>query len=147
MKKLILTLTLLTGVLLTAQEMRPRMHHQKHDDLTIEQRATLQTKHLALALDLTENQQKQVQKLKLEQEELRQSKRAEMKEKRAAKDEKKISTEERYQHELERLDHMIAFKAEMKSILNQSQYEKWERLQHHKRKQNRTRKHHRRMGR
>ena len=147
MKKLILTLTLLTGVLLTAQEMRPRKHHHKQDDLTVEQRATLQTKRLALALDLTENQQKQVQKLKLEQEELRQSKRAEMKAKREANDEKGISKEERYKHELERLDHMISFKAEMKSILNQSQYEKWERMQHHKRKQTRSRKHHRRMGR
>lgn len=147
MKKLILTLTLLSGVLLTAQEMRPRMHHQKHGDLTVEQRATLQTKHLALALDLTDNQQKQVQKLKLEQEEHRQSKRAEMKAKRSADDEKGISVEERYEHELERLDQMIAFKAEMKSILNQSQYEKWERMQLHKRKHSRGKKHHRRMGR
>ena len=147
MKKLILTLTLLTGVLLTAQERRPQMHHHKHNDLTAEQRATLQTKHLTLVLDLTDSQQKQVQKLKLEQEELRQSKRAEMKERREANDEKRISTEERYEHEVERLDQMIAFKAEMKSILNQSQYEKWERMQHHKKKQSRSRKHHRRMGR
>ncbi len=147
MKKLILTLTLLSGVLLTAQERRPRMHHQQHNDLTAEQRATLQTKHLTLALDLTDSQQKKVQKLKLEQEELRQSKRAVMKAKREANDEKRISAEERYEHEVERLDHMIAFKAEMKSILNQSQYEKWERIQLHKKKKSRSRKHNRRMGR
>ncbi|MBT8321787.1 MAG: hypothetical protein KJO90_09015, partial [Eudoraea sp.] len=62
MKKLILTLTLLTGMLLTAQEMRPRMHHQNRGDLTAEQLATLQTKKLTLALDLTNTQQQEVQK-------------------------------------------------------------------------------------
>lgn len=148
MKKLILTLTLLSGVLLTAQEMRPRMHHQRHADLSAEQLATLHTKRLALALDLTKAQQQEVQKLKLEQEELRQAKRAEMKEKREAEEGKKPSPEERYQMELERLDKMIAYKAKMKSVLNQTQYEKWERLQLHKKKRARSKKQgHRRMGR
>ena len=148
MKKLILTLMLLVGVLVTAQEKRPRMQHHKHADLTAEQLATLQTKRLALALDLTEAQQKKVQKLKLEQEELRQNRRAEMKEKQEADAEKGLSKEERYQAELVRLDHMIDFKAEMKSILNPAQYEKWERMQLHKKKRSRSKKHgHRRMGR
>jgi len=148
MKKLILTLSLLSGVLLTAQEMRPRMHHQRHADLSAEQLATLHTKRLALALDLTKAQQQEVQKLKLEQEELRQAKRAEMKEKREAEEGKKPSPEERYQMELERLDKMIAYKAKMKSVLNQTQYEKWERLQLHKKKRARSKKQgHRRMGR
>jgi hypothetical protein len=151
MKKLILTLTLLAGMLLTAQERGPRMRHHKHADLTAEQLATLQTKRLTLALDLTAAQQKKVQKLKLEQEEVRQSRRAEMKEKREADTEKGISAEERYQLELARLDNRIAFKAEMKSILDPAQYEKWERMQHHQKMRSRSKKHahrsHRRTGR
>ncbi|MCX2717989.1 hypothetical protein [Lentiprolixibacter aurantiacus] len=148
MKKLILTLALLTGVLLSAQEMRPRMHKQKHSDLTAEQMAVLKTKRMALALDLTDSQQRQVQKLNLEQQELRKSRRAEMKARREGNDEKPVSTEERYEHELDRLNSMIAFKAQMKSILNQSQYEKWERMQMHRKKNSRSKRHgHRRMGR
>ena len=71
-----------------------------------------------------------------------------MQKKREANEEKRISSEERYEHELARLEEMIAFKAEMRSILNPSQYEKWERMQIHKKKQSRSKRHgHRRMGR
>ena len=102
---------------------------------------------MTLALDLTKAQQQVVQKLKLDQEELRQAKRAEMKKEREANEEKKHSSEGRYQMELERLDKMIAYKAKMKSVLNQSQYEKWERMQLHKKKHGRSKKQgHRRMG-
>ena len=148
MKKLILILTMFSGIWVSAQERRPHRQHMHRGELTTEQVATLQTKKLALALDLTESQQKTIQKIKFEQAELRESKRKEMKEKRESGSEKQFSSEERYERELERLEAQIAFKAKMKEVLNPAQYEKWERMQMHKKKQGHAKRHrHHRMGR
>ena len=146
MKRLILAVVMLTGFLLTAQEGDRNRHKMRAKDMTPEQLATLKTKKLTLALDLTEVQQKEIQKLTLEQAKLRESKRSEMQEKREGDPESRPSKEERYQHQLERLDEMIAHKAKMKDVLTEAQFEKWERfnMRQHKNRKPRGRRHHHR---
>ena len=108
--------------------MAQRGGNRGHSKMTPEQVATLQTKKMTLALDLTEAQQSEVQKLQLEQAKFRQSKREERKEKRE-KEEGRPTSEERFEMSEARLDRAIAHKTAMKEILSSDQYEKWEKIQ------------------
>ncbi|WP_299529695.1 Spy/CpxP family protein refolding chaperone [Ulvibacterium sp.] len=146
MKKIVVLVTLLTGVTVMAQEGRKNHHRAAMKDLTPEQIATLHTKKMTLALDLTEVQQKQIQVLSLENAKLRKAKMEERKAKRESGESKKPTSEERYTMQLERLDHQIAHKAEMKAILSPEQYEKWEKLHFHKRKHRGKEKHEGKRG-
>ncbi|MEX0273069.1 MAG: hypothetical protein AB3N16_01690 [Flavobacteriaceae bacterium] len=125
MKKLVLMSMLAVGSFAMAQE-HGRGGKQMMKDLTPEQMATLQTKRLTLALDLSTAQQEEVQTLHLEAAKYKKAAMAE----RAAKKEKgnKPTAEERYAMQNDRLDRMIAMKSQMKDILNASQYEKWEKI-------------------
>lgn len=130
MKKLALVIVLFSGVVLTAQR-----HEGKRDgkqNLNPEQMATIQTKKMTLALDLNSSQQKEVKSVLLSNAELRKQK---MEERKAQKEEGSRPTkEERFAMQNERLDHMIAQKAEMKKILTATQFEKWENMQHKRQK-------------
>ena len=55
-----------------------------------------------------------------------------MEERKAQKEEGKkvLTAEEKYAMQNERLDHQIARKEQMKSILDDEQYEKWEKMDH-----------------
>ncbi len=108
--------------------MAQRGNSRGHRNLNPEQVATLQTKKMTLALDLTEVQQNAVQKLYLEQAEYRKSKMEERKERRE-KEEARPTKEERFEMAEEKLDRAIAHKAAMKEILSADQYEKWEKMQ------------------
>lgn len=134
MKKIVVLAMLLTGATVIAQEGRKNHHRGAMKDLTPEQIATLHTKKMTLALDLSETQQKQVQVLNLENAKLRKAKMEERKAKKESRESKKPTSEERYTLQLKRLDNQIAHKAEMKAILSPQQYEKWEKLHFHKRK-------------
>lgn len=129
MRKIAITVMLFVAVATMAQE---RQHHHRSymKDLTPEQMATLQTKKMTLALDLSKAQQSQLKKLFTENAKLRKEK---MK-MRKAKKENGTTSEERYAMQNQRLDHLIAQKSEMKKILSQEQYEKWEKAHHGKRK-------------
>ncbi|KAG1650165.1 hypothetical protein GQR58_028275 [Nymphon striatum] len=98
---------LLVGITAIAQRGEHGSREGKKD-LTAEQVATLKTKKATLALDLTEAQQGQMKTLFLEN----------------AKMQKTKMTEPN-----ERLDHQIAQKAKLKSILSDEQYTKWEKTQ------------------
>ncbi len=128
MKKVLLIVTLLVGFTAMAQR-GPHGSDRGTKDLTPEQMATLQTKKMTLALDLTEAQQEKVKALHLENAKMRKAK---MEERKAQKEdgEKKPTAEERYARSNDRLDHQIAHKAEMKNILSSEQYEKWQKMQH-----------------
>lgn len=91
---------------------------QKEMNLTPEQSAELRTKEMTLKLDLTEQQERKVYAINKEIAE----KRSEMRK----VDRKALSDDERYEMRLARLDEMIGVKKEMKTILNEQQYEKWE---------------------
>ncbi|SFD13497.1 hypothetical protein [Algibacter pectinivorans] len=134
MKKLILIAVALFALQVSAQEEKKEKHNrgergERMMNLSAEEIATLQTKKMTLALDLTESQQNKVQKLNLENA----TKRKEMMENRKAKKENgdaiKPTKEERLAMANARLDHKIAEKAKMKDILNDEQYAKWEKMQ------------------
>lgn len=122
---------LLAGFTATAQK-GERTHRDAMKDLTPEQVATLRTKKMTLALDLTEAQQKQIKVIQLENAEMHKAK---MEERKASKEDgeaKKPTSEERYAMANARLDHQIAQKAEMKKILSEEQYTQWQQMQHRK---------------
>ncbi|SDF13945.1 hypothetical protein SAMN05421636_11314 [Pricia antarctica] len=96
--------------------------------MTPDQTATLRTKKMTLALDLTEVQQKQIQTLNLENAKTRESSMEKRKSIKENGESKKPTPEERYAMKNERLDRMIAQKAEMKDILSTEQYGKWEKM-------------------
>lgn len=106
-----------------AQE-RKRQHRQGHvQDLTAEQMATLGSKKMTLKLDLTESQEKQVYQLLTAQAKDKISMRAQRQEMNA--NDKKPSDEAKYNFQVAHLDKQIAFKNDMKKVLNEEQFEKW----------------------
>lgn len=138
MKKLFLiTITVFT---LQLHAQKPN-HKGKKDflkDLSVEQVANLKTKKMVLLLDLTNSQQDKIYNLNLDLAKNRKAKMAE----REKNGDKKPSKDIHYQNTMERLDKQIAMKKKMKSILNEKQYEKWEKTQMHK-KRKRKRQHRR----
>ncbi len=134
MKKVVLAAMLLIGFTAMAQpsSSRERGARTGMQDMTPEQMATLQTKKMTLALDLTERQQEQIKAIQLENAKLRKTKMEERKAQKETGEAKKPTSEERYALSNSRLDRQIAQKAEMKKILSDTQYEKWEKMQHRK---------------
>lgn len=125
MKKLITMIVLVFGITMTTQAQKKDM-----DQLTVAQKTALKVKKMTLKLDLTDNQIKQVTPIirkKVEE-------RTKMHEKRKALKEsgKKPTADERYEMQNKKLDKKIAFKKEMKNILNDEQYVKFEKMAKHK---------------
>ncbi|APQ16698.1 hypothetical protein [Maribacter hydrothermalis] len=127
MKKLIMAILIMAGISATAQDHTRKGNRGDMGDLTPEQVATLQTKKMTLALDLNESQQAKIKTILTEDAKARKSKMDARKIKKE-EGEKKWSADEKYAMQNERLDHQIARKKEMKSILNQEQFEKWEKM-------------------
>ena len=120
MKALFATLLMMVGTVGISQR-GPEHHPMK--DMSPEQVATLETKKMTLALDLTEKQQQQVQEIHLEKAIDRKT----LKEEHKSRD-SKPDADERFQMMNERLDKQIAVKDQMKDILDKDQFEKWEKL-------------------
>ena len=126
MKKLaILALALITFQA-NAQDKKEVKKERKEKMMQLEpqEMAELQTKKMTLHLDLTEAQQKKVMALNLEQ--AKQRKAAMEKRKEAKEKGEKPTKEERLAFENKKLDAQIENKKQMKSILNDEQYKKWE---------------------
>ncbi len=126
MKKLaILALALITFQA-NAQDKKEVKKERKEKMMQLEplEMAELQTKKMTLHLDLTEAQQKKVMTLNLEQAKQR---KAAMEKRKVAKEKgEKPTKEERLAFENKKLDAQIENKKQMKSILNEEQYKKWE---------------------
>ncbi|MDY7395241.1 hypothetical protein UMM65_08300 [Aureibaculum sp. 2210JD6-5] len=102
----------------------------KMSDLTPDQMAELQTKKMALDLDLTEAQQKKVYDLNKEQAIEREAKRKEMmalREKGEKPDDKNS-----FERKKTRLVAQLEHQNELKKILNDSQFETWKKSKKHK---------------
>lgn len=110
--------------------------HQRFKDFTPEEVATLQTKKMTLRLDLTEAQQKEIQKLNLANTEKRSARREASKLNKEKRNGEKLSKEKRLNMMNGRLDKQISNKKEMKRILSKEQFEKFESNQKLKRKKN-----------
>ena len=127
MKKVIVLMMLMAGVTAMAQR-GEKGHRGDFKDMSAEQMATLQTKKMTLSLDLTEAQQAKIQALHLKNAQLRKAKMEERKAKMEKEEGAKPSSDERYAMKKERLDEAIAQKAELKKILTNEQYSKWQEM-------------------
>lgn len=119
-------IVLALGITLTTQAQIN--NHNDKEQLSTEQQTTLKVKKMILKLDLTDTQANQVTPLirkKVEE-------RAQMRKKhKALKDsDKKPTADERFEKANHKLDKKIAFKKEMKQILNKEQFEKFEKMAH-----------------
>lgn len=143
MKKLILIVLALVTIQVGAQDRKKdfrkgdRMERQdKFKDFTPEEVAQLQTKQMALDLNLSDAQQKQIQKINLENAIDRKAKmearQAKMKDGKGEKPGK----EERLKMMNERLDKQLETKQKMSKILNADQMEKWEKMHNRKQQKN-----------
>ncbi|CAM1357357.1 hypothetical protein [Tenacibaculum halocynthiae] len=121
---------------------------EKKERMTVEQQTELAVKKMALKLDLTDSQQRRVKPLLAEQ--INEKKELRSKRKAMKESGKKPSADERYAVANSRLNKLIAFKTEMKSILNEKQYERFEKMtakKIHKRKKKAKKKIHKRSNR
>jgi hypothetical protein len=135
MKNLIVLAALITCTLTFGQERQHenKEHHKKGKmeqmkDLSPEQIATLKTKKLTLALDLSKNQQDKVHALQLENAKNRKEQKAKRKEQKDSK-KPELTSEEKFNRQNKGLDKRIAAKNAMKSILTEDQFKKWEHMQ------------------
>jgi hypothetical protein len=130
MKKIVIILIALVTLQVTAQEKKKELHkegqRERMESLTPEEIASLQTKKMTLHLDLTEEQQTKIQALHLDEAKMRKAKMEERKAMKESEETKAFTKEDKVKMMNERLDHQIATKQKMKSILNTEQYTKWE---------------------
>lgn len=129
MKNLAVALVLMTTTMGIAQ----RGGHENHRkqikaDLTAEQMATLQSKKMALALDLTEEQFVQVKAINLENAKLKKQKMAERKVLKEEGSFKKPTADEVFERQNAMLDQKLAVQAQMKDILSEEQYAQWKKI-------------------
>ena len=151
MKHILLFAIALFTLNATAQQQKPQQKQgdrterpqriNKFKDFTPEQMAELKTKKMTLDFDLTEAQKKEIYKLNLKEAtdrkkmmEARKARMEERKNSNGLNDEKgkgqnnMRSKEERFNMANDHLDKQIALKKEMKRILNDKQFEKWEKV-------------------
>ncbi len=147
MKNLMLIMVALVTLNVSAQpkhENRPERPHKSDaflKDLTPEELADLKTKRMTIDLDLNASQQKQIRAIVLEEATFKQKQREEHSAKKGKGDNEKPSKEERLALMHEKLDREIAMKQQMKTILSEDQYKKWEVISERNSKRKRTRKH------
>ena len=139
MKKIILIVLALVTIQVSAQERKQEFRKgerkeriKKFKDFSPEEVAELQTKRMTLDLDLTSSQQKQIQKLNLENAIDRKAKMEERQTQMKDGNKEKPSKEDRLKMMNERLDKQIEMKQKMAKILNSDQMEKWEKMKNRK---------------
>jgi len=123
MKKLVGLSIIIMMFTLTISAQRQGQRQQKAQ-YTPEQRATIQSKKLALRLDLNEKQQKEVEKLMLKNAKEREKTRAAFQKNK--QDGTGFTNNKRFERENMRLTKQQAQKAEFKKILTEDQFKKWE---------------------
>jgi hypothetical protein len=124
MKKLIMAVLAICTIQIAAAQQndkRKAMANLEPDEI-----ATLKTKKMALHLDLTDAQQKEVYKINLENAKMRKTHRAERNARKESGEATKPTKEERLAMANQKLDRQIEVKAKMKTILDDEQYAKWE---------------------
>ena len=126
MKKLVGLVTIAILFSLTVSPQQNRENARKRTQMNSEQSATLQSKKMALHLDLDKNQQAAVYELMKKNNDERQLKRTEFREKRQNGD--TLTNDERFQIQNDRLDNQLEEKAALKNILSKQQFEKWEKV-------------------
>ncbi|NNK88158.1 MAG: hypothetical protein HKO90_07725 [Flavobacteriaceae bacterium] len=95
-------------------------------DLNPEESAILKTKRMTLDLDLSDSQYDKIYQIHLKNAQHRQARMAEIKKQQDEGTWTRPSKEERFKMMNERLDKQIATKKELKNILDDEQFERWE---------------------
>ena len=130
MKRLAVVLVMLMSIGMVAQRNDgPRMRKGPKMDMTAEEMATLRTKHMTLALDLTEAQQDKVHEINLENAQFRKAKWDEINALKESGEWKRPTSEERFEMQNARLDRQMAMQEKMKKVLDEKQYETWKTMQ------------------
>ncbi len=115
MKK-ILSILLVLGLVITSSAQKRK---EKKDQFTVEQRTELTLKKMTLHLDLSKGQQNKIRPLIAESI-------AKKKNRKSREEMKKLTKDERFQLKMNELDAKIALKNRMKNILDNQQFEKYE---------------------
>jgi hypothetical protein len=138
MKKIASILILVFALTVTtqAQHRDHKVKKHKREKLTVDQRATLGAKRLALALDLDDSQIRRVTNLFKKKGEAMTVRVKKMKTERANK--KKRMNKSSFERMNKSLDAKIGFQKKMKQILNKEQYAKFLKLKKHGKKKMRT---------
>lgn len=129
MKKLMIIILL--GSTLFSFGQKDEKQGKMIDDFSPEQHAILQTKKMALALDLNDSQQKEMLDLNKKWVEIKIKKRAEMK----SLNKQEMSSTDRFNHMNAMLDDKLAHQKEVKKILNEDQYTQWKKTSYKRQKQ------------
>lgn len=119
MKKIIALALLVISFTSFAQE-----KNKRENRLSPEQQTELQIKKMTLDLDLNVAQQNQLKPILLENNKQKEERFKQMQSRQQNKNH--LTAEERYKIKDKILDNQIELKNKMKSILNQTQFEKWE---------------------
>ncbi len=124
MKKLVKIIVLVFAFTLTVQAQKKKGN--KGSKLTIEQQTTLAVKKMTLALDLSDKQQQQIKPIVM----AKMTDRKDFIEKRKASKEnnQKPTSDEIFAIKNKQLDHQIMMKNSIKNILNEEQFEKFEKM-------------------
>jgi periplasmic protein CpxP/Spy len=117
-----LVIALLVSTTINAQN--EKENNRKGADFTPEQKATLQTKTMALHFDLDKNQQEAIYALKKRQADERQKNVLNLKQNKQK--DVQLSNDERFEFQNNRLERQLENKAEIKKILTKEQFSKWE---------------------
>lgn len=130
MKKTLVIIALMVMTITQAQEGRKGETGERMKEATSQEMATMQSKKLTLALDLSDKQESEVYQVLFTQAKKRKANKI------SKEDRKQLTEEQKKAHKLAMINEKIAVKRSMKNILNKEQYAKWEKsLQ--KRKNNR----------
>jgi len=119
MKKIMLIIIMtFTTLAITAQNTSEKKQTRKEmkENFTPEQRAELRAKKMTLELNLDDSQQQKVKQLFVEM----------LKHNPARSNMKEMTDEEKFEAKSARLDRRIAMKKQLKEILSEGQFTKWE---------------------
>ncbi len=124
MKQFASILVLVFAFTLSTQAQKKR--NEKRPELSIEQQTNLAIKQMTLTLDLSEKQQNQITPIMTAQ--AASKKNAMEKRREMRKNKTKPTADEIYEMKSKFLDNQIAFKNSMKEILNEEQFEKFQKI-------------------
>ena len=118
MKKIMMIFMVLATFGITAQNTSEKREARKEtkENFTPEQRAELRAKKMTLELNLDDSQQQKVKQLFVEM----------LKHNPARSNMKEMTDEEKFEAKSARLDRRIAMKKQLKEILSEGQFTKWE---------------------
>lgn len=133
MKKLMIILLLGSSLLSFGQ--KEGKQKKMYADFSTEQQAVLQTKKMALELDLSDSQQKQMLDLNKKWAAVKAKKRTEMQ----AVNKEEMTSTERFNHMNDMLDEKLVHQNDLKKILSEDQYKNWKKSSHKMHKKSKER--------